>query len=76
MTRGTHTVTRTVNQWNNVSFKIFSRMVVNSYITDKEDIPTESKPMSRLDFTITMSMRRAKNGYTRRVQLKNQANEM
>jgi len=43
----------------------------------KEDIPTGSKPVSRLDFTITMLMRCMKNGYMRRrVQLENQAHEM
>jgi len=50
-------------------------MVLNSYITYKEDIPTGSKPMSRLD--LTMLMQCMTNGYTRRrVQLENQAHEM
>ena len=52
-------------------------MVLNSYITYKEDIPTGNKPMSRLDFTKTLLMRCVKNGYMkRRVQLENQPHEM
>jgi hypothetical protein len=33
-------------------FQHFSRMVLNSYIIHKEDIPTGSKPTSRLDFNV------------------------
>ena len=52
-------------------------MVLNGSVTYKEDIPTGSKLMFQLDFTITMLMRCMKNGYMRkRVQFENQAHEM
>jgi hypothetical protein len=43
---------RRVKYWKKICFNIFSIMVLNSYITYKENIPAACKPMSKLDYTI------------------------
>lgn len=43
---------RTVKYWKKICFNIFSRMVLNSYILYTENILPNTKPMTRLNFTI------------------------
>lgn len=43
---------RTVKYWKKVVFNVFARMVLNSYIIYKDNIPKTKTPMSRLIFTV------------------------
>lgn len=43
---------RTVKYWKKVCFNIFSRMILNSYILYKENVPRGDKIMNRFDFNV------------------------
>jgi hypothetical protein len=45
---------RTVKYWKKICFNIFSRMILNSYIIYKDNLPETTKPLTRLKFIISI----------------------